>query len=29
MAQTTSFAIANDSGIAVRLRINEVVAALL
>jgi hypothetical protein len=29
MAQTTSFAIANDSGIAVRLRINEVIAALL
>ena len=28
MAQTTSFAIANDSGLAVRVRINEVLAAL-
>jgi len=28
MAQTTSFAIANDSGVAVRARINEVLAAL-
>lgn len=29
MAQTTSFTIANDSGLAVRARINEVIAALL
>ncbi|MBW6496623.1 MAG: hypothetical protein K0B16_19115 [Burkholderiaceae bacterium] len=28
MAQTTSFAIANDSGVAVRARLNEVLAAL-
>jgi hypothetical protein len=28
MAQTTSFVIANDSGLAVRVRINEVLAAL-